>query len=111
MTNLQLRRGEIWWVDFEPAKGGEIRKIRPAVIVSNDVACRVQNRVQVLPVTSRAEHVYPWEAAVKVEGRSCKAMADQLRTVAKERLIKASGRVTDTELQAIARAIRVQLDL
>jgi mRNA-degrading endonuclease toxin of MazEF toxin-antitoxin module len=64
-----------------------------------------------LPVTSWAEHIYPWEAQVKVEGRLGKVMADRLRTVAKERLIKAGGRVTEPELQAIGRAIRVQLDL
>jgi mRNA-degrading endonuclease toxin of MazEF toxin-antitoxin module len=47
-----MKRGEVWWVNFEPALGSEIRKKRPAVIVSNDVANTMMSRVQVVPVTS-----------------------------------------------------------
>jgi mRNA interferase MazF len=49
---LLMKRGEVWWVNFEPALGSEIRKKRPAVIVSNDVANTMMSRVQVVPVTS-----------------------------------------------------------
>ena len=59
-----MRRGEVWWVNFEPALGGEIRKKRPAVIVSNDAANKHLNRVQVVPLSSRAGKVYPSEALV-----------------------------------------------
>jgi mRNA interferase MazF len=106
-----MKRGEIWWVNFDPAQGGEIRKRRPAVIVSNDKANAAQNRVQVLPVTSAIATIYPWEAPVRMSGRTSKALADQIRTVAKARLSKKIGVVTTAEMLGIEDAIRLQLGL
>jgi mRNA interferase MazF len=105
------RRGEVWLVAFDASLGGEIRKVRPAVIVSNDIANRVLNRVQVLPVTGNVSRLYPSEAYVTVAGERSKAMADQLATVSKARLRERIGHIAAEELTAISRAIRVQLQL
>ena len=105
------RRGEVWWVAFDASLGGEIRKVRPAVIVSNDIANRVLNRVQVVPVTSNVSQLYPSEAYITVAGERSKAMADQLATVAKARLRERIGRIGADEIEAVSRAIRVQLQL
>ena len=66
--------------------GGEIKKEQPAVIVSNNVANRNLNRVQVVPITSNVSRIYPSEALVTLQGRQGKAMADALTTVSKQRI-------------------------
>jgi len=106
-----MKRGEIWWVNFDPSIGGEIQKQRPAVIVSNDISNKYLNRVQVVPVTSKVEKLYPSEAYIVVAGKQGKAMADQLATVSKQRLLNRIGHVTQVEIQEIERAIRTQLEL
>ena len=84
-----MKRGEVWWVDFEPALGSEIRKTKPAVIISNDASNAAMSRVQVVPVTSNVPRLYVFESAVRVKGVTGKAMADQLTTADKQRLKKA----------------------
>ena len=104
-----MKRGEVWWVNFDPSLGGEIQKTRPAVVVSNDVANRFLNRVQVIPLTRQIGRVYPSEALVNFGGKQAKAMADQVATVSKQRLMNVAGQLSPDDMLEIGRAVSVQL--
>jgi len=106
-----MKRGEVWWVNFDPSAGGEIRKKRPAVIISNNAANKFLNRVQVVPLTSSVGKLYPSETYITLRGKKAKAMADQLTTVSKKRLINQAGTVSKNELEGLERAIMIQFDL
>lgn len=111
MTNAKPKRGEVWWVSLDPTVGTEIKKTRPAIVVSNDVSNRYLDRVQVVPLTSTIAPVYPPECLVVVRKEQRKAMADQVRTVSLERLVKKIATLSVADMQAVDRILRLQLDV
>ena len=105
------RRGEVYWVALDPVVGSEIRKTRPAVIVSNDAMNRHGSRVVVVTLTSNVEGCYPGEALVQVKGKPARALGDQLRSIDKVRLRRKLDTLAQAEVQALDGALRVTLAL
>ena len=108
---MHPRRGEVWWVSFDTSVGGEIRKTRPAIVLSNNAANAALNRVIVVPLTSQTEKVYPGEALVTVSGEQSKAKADQIATASKQRLRRKLGSLTSADLAAVEKAVLLQLGI
>ncbi len=115
-----MRRGDIHAVDFDPARGSEANKRRPALIVSNDAANGTAARlgrgvVTVVPVTSNVERVYPFQvllpAAETGLDRDSKAQAEQVRSIAVERVGNRLGVVPHAIMLDIDEALRLHLGL
>jgi mRNA interferase MazF len=115
-----MRRGEICLVDLEPARGAEANKRRPAVIVSNDGANTSAERlgrgvITIVPVSSNTDHVYAFQVLLPASAtgldRDSKAQADQLRSVAVERVGRPVGVLTTELSAALDAAMRLHLAL
>jgi mRNA interferase MazF len=106
---MHPRRGEVWWVAFDPSLGGEMQKTRPAIIVSNNGANMALNRLIVVPLTSQVAKVYAGQAMVTLNAEPRKAMADQLTTVSRQRLRTKLGELTAADITAVERAILAHL--
>jgi len=105
------RRGDVYWVNLDPIVGTEIRKTRPAVIVSNDSCNRYGTSVVVLPVTSNVDSLYPGEAMLEIKGKPGRALGDQIRSIDKIRLKARVGRLTVDEMSRVDEALAITLAL
>ena len=111
-----MRRGEIYYVDLGATLGSEINKRRPVLITSSDANNRAASTITVLPITSNISRVYPFEVLLSANEsglpKPSKAQAQQIRTIAKERLRSdALGRLSGVLMRKAEDAIRLHLDL
>lgn len=115
-----MRRGELRWVDREPVRGVESDKRRPAVIVSNDGANAIAERlgrgvVTVVPITSNVERVFPFQVLLQAGttglSRDSTAQAEPVRSVAGERIGARVGTLSGPELAELDEALRLHLAL
>ena len=115
MSTSHPKRGEIYWVDWSPARGSEQAGLRPAVVVQNDIANRFSpNTVVVALSTAALPKLYPFivalaagEAGLKQAGHiNC----SQIMTISKGRLKDRIGELSDERKKQVAAALRVHLD-
>ena len=112
-----MRRGEIWLINLEPTVGAEIKKIRPAIIVNDDAIGILPLKV-IVPITEWKDHyaVAPWMVCLEPNaenGLNKPSAADtfQVRSVAQERLVRQIGKLSDTTMRKISRALAVVLSI
>jgi mRNA interferase MazF len=112
---MVIVRGDVFWVDFSGSRGAEIRKTRPAVVVSNDDNNRHMNTVTVVPLSSALERIRPHEVPIPAglvgDGRRCKANAHQVNTVDKGRFGRKLGQLPEGLMENVGAALRVHLGL
>jgi mRNA interferase MazF len=104
-----IRRGDVFLVNLDPIVGSEIGKTRPAVVVQNDLANRSSPTVTVIPISSTTERVFPFQIRIPAgEGglsRESKALCEQVRTIARERLIQCLGQLSTERMKEIRAAL------
>ncbi|MGA1847229.1 type II toxin-antitoxin system PemK/MazF family toxin [Deferribacter abyssi] len=113
---IDIKRGYVYLVNLNPTKGAEINKIRPAVIVSNDINNQYADTVTIVPITSgNVQKIYPFEVKIPKGianlDKDSKAKANQIRTIDKSRIVKEIGKLPDDITKKIEYAISVHLDL
>jgi len=106
---VRPRRGDIFWVYLDPARGTEIRKTRPAVVISNDSCNKYGSRVIVIPVTSNVSSLFPGEAMIEIQGRAARVLGDQMRSLDKSRLGSKIATLSPAELLSVEEAVQITL--
>lgn len=115
--HLDLRRGDVVWVNCDPSVGAEPRKTRTCVVVSNDIACRYGQAITVVPTQvyskDRAERAYmvdlrrPRSPLKEARVANC----SMIMTYDRSRVVRAEGRVSTDAIADIGRALAVHLAL
>ncbi len=100
-------RGEIYWVNLDPAVGSETKKTRPALILSNDIGNELSEIVIVAPITSKIKNVYLFEVKIVLKGRPGKIMLNQCRAVDKLRLKEKIGEIPPEVMKEVDEAIKI----
>ena len=106
-----VRRGGVWWVDLDPARGGEIRKTRPAVVLTADGLNRARRTVVVAPLSTGPTPRPPIVVATPSAGLDSVAVCDQVRAVDKVRLVRREGRLAAADMRAVEAGLRAVLEL
>jgi mRNA interferase MazF len=105
------RRGDVWWVRLDPTFGSEIKKTRPCLVVTTNVLNRLRRTVVVIPLSTSPQAAPPILVPISCQNRPAVAVVDQIRAVAKERLLRRLDTISPEHLQAIEEGLRQILEL
>jgi mRNA interferase MazF len=105
------KRGEIYWVNLDPTVGGETKKTRPALVVSNDIGNEMSNIIMIAPITSKVKAIHPFEVKIIMNGKPGKIMLNQCRAVDKSRITKKTGTLDQDVMDSVEDAIKIVFGL
>lgn len=105
------KRGEIYWVDLDPSIGGETKKNRPGLIVSNNIGNEVSSVIMVAPITSKVKNVHPFEVKISLNGKTAKIMLNQCKALDKSRLKNKIDIVSAHTMGEVEEAIKIVFGL
>jgi mRNA interferase MazF len=108
---VAVRRGDVWWVDLDPTRGGEIRKMRPAVVLTADALNKARRTVVVVPLSTGPMPRPPIVVATASAGAGSVAVCDQVRAVDKSRLTRRVGQLAMADLRVVEDGVRTVLGL
>ncbi len=115
MATASIKRGDIFLVNFDPTVGAEVRKTRPAVVVSNDINNSHSPIVSIAPITSNITRIYSFEVEIPAGTaglrKRSKVMVNQTRAVDKLRLLEKKGRLSNDILSRLDSALRLHYDV
>lgn len=106
-----MKRGEIWWADLEPARGREIRKVRPVVIMSAAGLVAVRHTIVAIPLSTGPAPRPPVVVSVTSAGERSVAVCDQIRSLDRSRFLKQAGVMSASDLLLVSEALSAALDL
>ena len=108
---MEIERGEIWWVNLDPAVGRKIKKRRPCVVLSANEINRLRGTPVVIPLSSSPEAAPPIVLSVPSAGKNSVAVVDQIRAVDKKRFVNRAGILADLDLRNLETAAKLVLQL
>ena len=111
MSSPNICRGDVWWVSLDPTQGAEIQKTRPCVVFTNDTLNRLRKTVVVVPLSTAAKPHPPITLSVSCNGKRVVAVVDQIRAVAKHRLIDKLDTISEPDMDALSQAVATILEI
>jgi len=108
---LNLKRGDVYWVDLDPTRGSEIQKMRPCVLVGATPISQARHTVVVVPLSTAGKPRPPISIHAFCLGKQVVAVCDQIRAVDKDRLIKDAGSLSKEDMTALDVGLRQVLSL
>ncbi|RIA83252.1 plasmid maintenance toxin/Cell growth inhibitor [Glomus cerebriforme] len=108
-----IKRGEVYWVRLDPAEAAEIKKTRPAVIITNNEQNTKSKVVMVAPISKKVKNIYlTFQVPIHLKGELMKVKCEQIRAIGKHRIIgKKIATLTETEMAKISQIIKEVLSL
>lgn len=106
-----MRRGEVWWVNFDPSQGMEIQKCRPAVILTVNALNKARGTVVVVPLSTSAKPRPPIVVPLPSAGGNSVAVCDQLCAADKRRFGKKIGDLSTSDLNMLTESMKIVLGL